>query len=312
MTSPVDPFIGTEATALPPQQGLAATWWWPKPQVGNTHPGATYPLGMVSACAYSGAYPTGYGRYGLSTEGVPEQIHDRTVASGFTHFQQSGTGAIRKYYNYFRVTPMLQPLDDLGELWDVVDEQAAPGYYAATLENGIRAEITVGPKSAVHRYTFPSHRDARLVIDFSLGGLAIPFGRTVPLRAHLQSVGPGQAQGEIVVEGAPWPCTWSAPTRGGGSCSGTTGDSCRAAPAWTSTASAPRPCARSGSCGPGPPNRGGRRAAVRLLVAGSRAGPGEPRTRVRSRADELRPAPRRDGRRVGPPHRGDRGRHPRR
>ncbi|MBN9327721.1 MAG: hypothetical protein J0I87_12520, partial [Cellulomonas sp.] len=58
----VDPFIGTEATQLPQPQGLAATWWWPKPQVGNTHPGATYPLGMVSACAYSGAYPTGYGR----------------------------------------------------------------------------------------------------------------------------------------------------------------------------------------------------------------------------------------------------------
>lgn len=203
MTSHVDPFIGTEATDLPAQQGLAATWWWPKPQVGNTHPGATYPLGMVSACAYSGAYPTGYGRYALSTEGVPEQMHERTVASGFTHFQQSGTGAIRKYYNYFRVTPMLQPLDDLGELWDVVDEQAEPGYYSATLENGIRAEITVGPKSAVHRYTFPAHRDARLVVDLSLGGLGIPFGRTVPLRAFLQSTGPGQAQGEIVVEGAP-------------------------------------------------------------------------------------------------------------
>ena len=36
----VDPFIGTGATELPPPQGLAATWWWPKPQVGNTHPGA--------------------------------------------------------------------------------------------------------------------------------------------------------------------------------------------------------------------------------------------------------------------------------
>ncbi len=43
----VDPFIGTEATALPPQHGIARSWWWPKPQVGNTHPGATYPLGMV-------------------------------------------------------------------------------------------------------------------------------------------------------------------------------------------------------------------------------------------------------------------------
>src|SRR3954466_2057383 len=155
----VDPFIGTEATSLPEQQGLARTWWWPKPQVGNTHPGATYPLGMVSACAYSGAYPTGYGRYDLGTEGLPTQMHDRQVASGFTHFQQSGTGAIRKYYNYFRVTPMLQPLDDLGQLWPLSAEEAEPGHYAATLggtaagdpalREGIRCELTVGPKSAV-------------------------------------------------------------------------------------------------------------------------------------------------------------------
>lgn len=203
MIERVDPFIGTDVTALPAQTGLAATWWWPKPQVGNTHPGATYPLGMVSACAYSGAYPTGYGRFDLSTEGVPTQVHDRQVASGITHFQQSGTGAIRKYYNYFRVTPMLQPLDELGRLWDVTDERAEPGWYAATLSSGIRCEVTVGPKSAVHRYTFPSHRDARLVIDASLGGLAIPHGRTVPLRAHLHTIAPGVAQGEIVVEGAP-------------------------------------------------------------------------------------------------------------
>jgi hypothetical protein len=50
----VDPFIGTGVTDLGPE-GLAATWWLPKPQVGNTHPGACHPLGMVSACAYSGA-----------------------------------------------------------------------------------------------------------------------------------------------------------------------------------------------------------------------------------------------------------------
>ncbi|MBA8794457.1 putative alpha-1,2-mannosidase [Friedmanniella endophytica] len=199
----VDPFIGTGVTDLPRQQGLAATWWWPKPQVGNTHPGATAPFGMVSACAYSGAYPTGYGLYQLNTEGVPLTLHDRYVASGFTHFQQSGTGAIRKYYNYFRVTPMLTSLDDLGTEWELVEEQAEPGWYAATLASGIRCEITVGPKSAVHRYTFPAHRDARLVVDFSLGGLQIPYGRTVPLRAHLQTLAPGVAQGEVVVEGAP-------------------------------------------------------------------------------------------------------------
>lgn len=203
MIDRVDPFIGTEVTDLPPPAGLAATWWWPKPQVGNTHPGATYPFGMVSACSYSGAYPTGYGRYDLATEGVPTRIHERQVASGFTHFQQSGTGAIRKYYNYARVTPMLQPLDALGDAWDLSDERAEPGWYAATLASGIRCELTVGPKSAVHRYTFPAHRDARVVVDLSLGGLAIPFGRTVPLRARLESVAPGVAQGEIVVEGVP-------------------------------------------------------------------------------------------------------------
>jgi Glycosyl hydrolase family 92 N-terminal domain len=92
----VDPFIGSSVTDLPVPQGLAETWWWPKPQVGNTHPGATYPFGMVSVCAYSGAYPTGYGLYQLSTEGVPTQLYDTQIASGFTHFQQSGTGAIRK------------------------------------------------------------------------------------------------------------------------------------------------------------------------------------------------------------------------
>lgn len=199
----VDPFVGTEATALPPATGLAATWWAPKPQVGNTHPGACHPLGMVSACAYSGAYPTGYGRYDISTEGLPTSLADAQLASGVTHFQQSGTGAIRKYYNYLRVTPMLEPLDALGRTWALHDEVASPGYYAATLASGVRCEVTVGPKSAVHRFTFPEHPDARIVVDLSLGGLAIPYGATVPLRAHLGTLGPGSAYGEIVVEGAP-------------------------------------------------------------------------------------------------------------
>lgn len=203
MLEHVDPFLGTGATDLPPATGLAATWWSPKPQVGNTHPGACHPLGMVSACAYSGAYPTGYGRYDISTEGVPTALVDAQVASGVTHFQQSGTGAIRKYYNYLRVTPMLEPLDALGRTWDLVDEVASPGYYAATLGNGIRCEVTVGPKSAVHRFTFPAHHDARIVVDLSLGGLAIPYGATTPLRAHLGTLGPGAAYGEVVVEGAP-------------------------------------------------------------------------------------------------------------
>jgi len=177
---------------------------------------------MVSACAYSGAYPTGYGVYTKNTEGMPEEMFDRLQASGFTHFQQSGTGAIRKYYNYVRVTPMVQPLDTLGQAWPLHDETAEAGYYAATLDTGIRCEITVGAKVAVHRYTFPESRSARVVVDLSCGGLAIDHGRTVPLRAHVESIGQGRAQGPSSSRGCRCRCTSRWPVRVGGRCSGTT------------------------------------------------------------------------------------------
>jgi hypothetical protein len=219
----VDPFIGTDVTDLPPPHGLAATWWWPKPQVGNTHPGATSPLGMVSACAYSGAYPTGYGVHELSTEGVPTALFERLGASGFTHFQQSGTGAIRKYYNYLRVTPMVDPLDDLGTHWTLHDEDAEPGYYTATLSNGIRCELTVGPKSTVHRYTFPAHSDAR-----SGRRLLTRWAgdRARPDRADAGA--PGRARNRASPTARSWsrarrsPSTSSATRRHGARCSGTT------------------------------------------------------------------------------------------
>ena len=180
---------------------------------------------MVSACAYSGAYPTGYGRYGKNTEGVPDEMFEAAQASGFTHFQQSGTGAIRKYYNYLRVTPMVEPLDDLGQSWTLHDETAEPGYYAATLDTGVRCEITVGEKVAVHRYTFPEHRAAPgSCSTCRCGGLAIEHGRTVPLRAHVESMGARPSRratdrdrGRAAV-GVPRGAT----ARTGGRCSGTT------------------------------------------------------------------------------------------
>jgi hypothetical protein len=45
MIEHVDPFIGN-ATDLPEPQGLAASWWWPKPQIGNT---PWQPIGSCSS-----------------------------------------------------------------------------------------------------------------------------------------------------------------------------------------------------------------------------------------------------------------------
>lgn len=203
----VDPFIGTEPVDLPapPSDSLAARWWWPKPQIGNTHPGATLPFGMISACAYSGGYPTGYGRYGKSTEGLPPTTDERKRVSGFTHLHPSGVGAIRKYYNYAKVIPITHELGGLarvGRAWPLTDEHAEPGYYKCTVgETGIEAELAVTRRGAVHRYTFPESRRSILAIDFSHGGIEIPDGRTIPLRGEFRMLGTSTAEACVTMEG---------------------------------------------------------------------------------------------------------------
>lgn len=206
----VDPFIGCEATRLPnatEDDALAARWWWPKAQVGNTHPGACYPFGMVSACAYSGAYPSGYGLYDLNYDSTPPRMHEGYVASGFTHFHQSGVGKIRKYYNYLKVTPLLggtEALTQLGDTWSLTDEQATPGYYSCRLaEPDIRAEMTVASRAAVHRYEFPESDASTIAIDLSHGGIHIQEGQTVPLSASLKQLTQFTAAGSVTMEGVP-------------------------------------------------------------------------------------------------------------
>ena len=154
-----------------------------------------YPFGMASACAYSGAYPTGHRLYQLSTEGVPSRLYDTQIASGFTHFQQSREkfGAIRKYYNYFRVTPMEESLDNLGKYPKRYGRARGAG---VTTQQGsvqaLAASSPSAPRAAGHRYTFQAHKDARLVIDFSMGGLAIPiYGAKGPNGRTLSRWDPG-------------------------------------------------------------------------------------------------------------------------
>ena len=203
----VDPFIGTEPVDLPARTGVAATWFWPKPQIGNTHPGACLPFGMVSVMPYSGGYPTGYGCYGKSLQGYPSRFKKELQVSGFTHFQQTGVGAIRKYYNYCRVTPFTEEcggLSSVGKPFSITNEKATPGFYACVIQpSGIRAEITVTPRGAIHRYTFPESNCSGLAIDFSHGGIDIEDGRTIPLRAECSLEGNNGAEASVTMEGLP-------------------------------------------------------------------------------------------------------------
>lgn len=201
----VDPFIGNEPMDVVVPKGLASSWFFPKPMIGNTHPGATLPFGMVSACAYSGGYPTGYGQWGKCLEGLPPRIIDQRQCQGFTHFHPSGVGAIRKYYNYTRVVPTTIALGGLASIdtpRKLINEQASPGFYGCELKDtGITAELSVTSRGAMHRYTFAEDCTAIIAIDLSHGGIAIEDGRTVPQRAHCEIDGVSTAHSEVVLEG---------------------------------------------------------------------------------------------------------------
>jgi len=199
----VDPFLGTDISELPQAKGLAARWWCAKPPVGNCHPGATLPFGMVSVCPNAGCYPSGYGRNALSLDAAPDRIFDDYTCTGFAHFQQSGTGRIRMYYNYLSTMPLIGGIGQAGRREVLTDETAAPGFYGCTLkDSGVEAGLTVAEKSVTHRYVFPE--DAMqpvLALDVTAGGLGIEGMETFPLAAHAAAEDGGKVRGWFRMEG---------------------------------------------------------------------------------------------------------------
>jgi putative alpha-1,2-mannosidase len=200
----VDPFLGNGDSCLPEPSGLAATWFFIKAQTGNTHPGACRPMGMVSVCPWSGAYVTGYGLNGPNSNGKAPKRFTAYRAAGFTHFHPSGTGAIEKYYNYFRVIPIVGDISGIDTRQTLTAEQASPGYYSARLkEIDVTAQLTVGEKVAVHRYIFHQPGSRSLAVDFSSGGLDFPDRKSRPVKAQLTLDGHSAAKGYIIIEGVP-------------------------------------------------------------------------------------------------------------
>ncbi|MCG8598775.1 MAG: glycoside hydrolase family 92 protein [Verrucomicrobiales bacterium] len=203
----VDPFIGCDPAALPEPSGIAATWWCAKPPIGNTHPGATLPFGMVSACAYSGAYVTGYGKYAVSLTGdTPETLFDDHTALGIAHFQQSGTGRIRMYYNYFLTTPLTGTgLEGLGEPYPLEQEEARPGFYSGRLGGiGVDFEVTCTKRTALHRYHFPENCRGKVAVNLTSGGLLIDGMESYPEKAKARAIDLNTYRGRVLIEGIPF------------------------------------------------------------------------------------------------------------
>lgn len=146
----VDPFVGTGGAGY---------------GVGSAFPGAQVPFGMarpspdtsIEGRAPSFAHCSGYS-------------YADTHIDAFSHTRMHGTGIVD--YGVVSVMPTLgmseAKTSESGyrSAFSHSTEEAAPGYYAVTLEDtNIRVELTATEHAALHRWTFPAGSDAVVVMD---------------------------------------------------------------------------------------------------------------------------------------------------
>jgi putative alpha-1,2-mannosidase len=128
---------------------------------GHTFPGATVPFGAVQ----------------LSPDTFNDQwdwcsgyhISDRSIM-GFSHTHLSGTGGgdlldflVMPGTGESKIVPGPRSNPDVGyrSRFDHDNEHAEPGFYSVLLKDyGIRAELTATERAGLHRYTFPTGKDA--------------------------------------------------------------------------------------------------------------------------------------------------------
>ncbi|HPF36465.1 MAG TPA: GH92 family glycosyl hydrolase [Candidatus Krumholzibacteria bacterium] len=146
----VDPFIGTDDSDSPhPVPGGAG---------GSCFPGASVPFGMVQLSPDTPtASPSGY-RFG------------DTVIQGFslTHFNGAGCPNNEDLPFLPWVGDVLASPGTLrGEYEAGVrkeTEDASPGYYTVTFDNGVRTDLTATTRTGMVRFTYPATDKARMLL----------------------------------------------------------------------------------------------------------------------------------------------------
>ena len=134
----IDPFIGTGGH-------------------GHSHPSATMPFGMVQLGPDSR-------REGW--DGCSGYHHDDSTLVGFSHTHLSGTGVAD--YNDIQFRPHLMG-EDLSQPAPFIkeSEQAAAGFYAVTLCNGIQVSLTATQRTGLQKIQFPPGHRALVQLDLS-------------------------------------------------------------------------------------------------------------------------------------------------
>ena len=130
----VDPFVGTVGN-------------------GNCFPGPCRPFGMVQPSPDTGTKVT-CGGY---------KFTDATIR-GFSQTHLNGTG--RPAMGDISILPVVRGQEvGVSVGYEKPSEVAEIGYYAVTLENGVKCEATASERVAVWRFTWPEGTERRLYVD---------------------------------------------------------------------------------------------------------------------------------------------------
>ena len=101
-----------------------------------------------------------------------------SIIIGFSHTHLSGTGCsdlgdilLMPYTGEVRTARGEQ--DNIegaaSSYYKHANEAVAPGYYSLLMDNGVKAELTATERVALHRYTYPSESEHRLLINLKEG-----------------------------------------------------------------------------------------------------------------------------------------------
>ncbi len=138
---------------------------------GHTFPGAVAPFGMVQLSP-----DTDFRPFRQSYDWASGYRNDDPTIMGFSHTHFSGTG--HSDLGDVLITPQsgevvqwevgdaAQPGSGYRSRYDKASETAEPGYYAVSLtDSGVRAELTAGVRTGLHRYSFQPGARARVLLD---------------------------------------------------------------------------------------------------------------------------------------------------
>lgn len=126
----------------------------------NTYPGATMPFGMIQ---WSPDTELGLRKGGYSDAD--------TRISDFSVDHISGAGC--SYGEDFAMMPISGPQpaappdkrNTFALTFSHTNEQATPGYYGVTFDNGMKVELTTTMRTGFGRFTYPAHNPASMMIN---------------------------------------------------------------------------------------------------------------------------------------------------